>query len=86
MAEAPQELRIHLAPGVPPHPITYATICIVNRIGQTIFFDFGAVDPLTLGNLLPGTSLEAAHVGRIAMAEDVARQLRDHLNRVLGER
>jgi hypothetical protein len=86
MAQQPPALQIHLTPSLPPYPATHASICIVNRIGQTIFLDFGVIDPLALGRREPGASVEAAtHVGRIVMGEDSARHLRDMLNRILGE-
>jgi hypothetical protein len=85
MAEQPQQLQVQLPPSLPPHPATYASVCLVNRLGQTIFLDFGAIDPLMLGNVQPGAAVRATHVGRIVMAEDAARQLRADLGRLLGE-
>jgi hypothetical protein len=85
MAEQPQELRIHITSSLPPYPATYSSICIVNRVGQTIFLDFGVIDPLTLGTRQPGADVEATQVGRMVMGEDMARHLRDALSRILGE-
>jgi hypothetical protein len=84
MAEQPREIQVQLPTGFPPHPATYASLCIVNRVGQTIFLDFGYIDPLTIGAVQSGTPLRAAHVGRVVMAEDAAIKLRDDLNRLLG--
>ncbi len=86
MAEQPREIQVQLPLSFPPPPATYANICMVNRLGQTIFFDFGSIDPLQLATIQAGTPVRAVHVGRVVMAEDAAMKLRDDLNRVLGGR
>ena len=96
MAQQPREVqfRAQIPASVPPVPPTYATLCIINRVGQAIFFDFGYLDPLMLvtsetgaaqvGTAQPGEPLRAAHVARILMTEDQARKLRDNLDGILG--
>jgi hypothetical protein len=90
MAQQPQVISIHLSPSEPPVTPTFATICIMNRQGQAVFFDFGYLDPLVLATsgtnaARTGSSLPAAHVARIVMTEEGARQLRGVLDRILGE-
>ena len=84
MAEQPQGFQVELAPTVPPPSATYASLCIVNRIGQTIFLDFAYLDPLVIATRQAGTPVRAAHVGRMIMAEDAAIKLRDALNQIFG--
>jgi hypothetical protein len=90
MAQQPQAILIHLSPSEPPVTPTFATVCIMNRQGQAVFFDFGYLDPLVLATSGPnatqaGTGLRAAHVARIVMTEEGARQLRGALDRILRE-
>ncbi len=84
MAERSEEIQVQIPATFPPPPATYATLCIVNRINQAIFLDFGYLDPLMLGTVQPGTPVRAAHVGRIVLMEDAAIKLRDDLNKILG--
>jgi len=84
MAEQPQDLQVQLAPMVPPPLAIYSNVCLINRIGQSIFLDFGFLDPLALATRQAGTPIAANHVGRIIMAEDAAVKLRDTLNQILG--
>jgi hypothetical protein len=70
----------------PPTPIA-ANVVVVNKLGQTFILDFGFLDPLLLATHPPqaGETAHAAHVGRIVIAEDLGRRLRDEISRILGE-
>ncbi len=83
MAAQPQQVQVQLPPTFPPPSAAYSSGCIVNRIGQSIFFDLFYIDPLTLTTIQSGTPVRGAHVGRIVMAEDAAINLRDYLIQLL---
>jgi len=86
-AERPREIQVGIPPSQPPPPALAANICLVNHVGQLFVLDFGFLDPLVLATQLPEqqTPIHAAHIGRIVIARDIAIQLRDQLNRALGE-
>jgi len=62
----------------------YSNVCFLNKIGQSVFFDFANVDPLIIATRQAGAPVTANHVGRIVMAEDAAIKLRNALNQILG--
>ena len=83
--ERAREISVRIAPSQPP-PAIAANVCLVNHTGQTFVLDFGFADPLLIVSLPPqgDAVIEATHVGRIVIAQDLAVKLRDQLISILG--
>jgi hypothetical protein len=84
--ERAREISVRIAPSQPPPPAIAANVCLVNHTGQTFVLDFGFADPLLVVSLPPqgDAVIEATHVGRIVIAQDLAVKLRDQLISILG--
>jgi hypothetical protein len=83
-AEESREISITIRPNQPPLPSTAANAVFVNHTGLTYVLDFGFADPLIIATTPTGEAIQAAHIGRIIIAEDIALKLRDQLIRILG--
>jgi hypothetical protein len=83
-AEQSREISITIRPNQPPLPSIAANAALVNHTGLIYVLDFGFADPLIIATTPPGEVVQAAHVGRIVIAQDIAIKLRDQLNRTLG--
>jgi hypothetical protein len=83
-AEQSREISITIRPNQPPLPSTAANAVLVNHRGLTYVLDFGFADPLIIATTPPGEAVQAAHIGRIVLAQDIALKLRDQLVRTLG--